>query len=264
MEHLLRSVLLYAFSSSSALRCACSLAVAGPESAGRATFRSQIALEKNYRWVELDVTSLLQPLVASNQRSVHLSVNFTCRGLPTAGPLGASLRAPPSLVLYLNDTSARAHRRRPSLPGPGRTEGAPARRPRRDRENPSPGLLSGPASFNLSEYLRRLLLPRGECELHDFRLGFRQLGWDRWIVAPHRYNPRYCKGDCPRAVRHRYGSPLHTLAQNVIHERLDASVPWPSCVPAAYAPLSVLTVEPDASIAYKEYENMIATRCTCR
>ncbi|XP_012369759.1 growth/differentiation factor 9 [Octodon degus] len=139
-EHLLRSVLLYAFSSaaaapaSSAVRCACSLAVAGPESPGPLAFRSQIELGKNYRWVELDVTSLLQPLVASSQRSVRLSVNFTCLGQPRAGLRGAPLRAPPSLVLYLNDTSARAHRRQRCARGPaalgtaapGRDAGRPA------------------------------------------------------------------------------------------------------------------------------------------
>ncbi|CAO2642975.1 Growth/differentiation factor 9 [Lemmus lemmus] len=95
-------------------------------------------------------------------------------------------------------------------------------------------------------------------------MSFSQLKWDNWIVAPHRYNPRYCKGDCPRAVRHRYGSLVHTMVQNIIYEKLDPSVPRPSCVPGRYSPLSVLTIEPDGSIAYKEYEDMIATRCTCR
>ncbi|ELK03100.1 Growth/differentiation factor 9 [Pteropus alecto] len=122
-----------------------------------------------------------------------------------------------------------------------------------------------PASFNLSEYFKQFLFPQNECELHDFRLSFSQLKWDNWIVAPHRYNPRYCKGDCPRAVGHRYGSPVHTMVQNIIYEKkLDSAVPRPSCVPAKYSPLSVLTIEPDGSIAYKEYEDMIATKCTCR
>uniref|UniRef100_A0A8C5XS16 Growth/differentiation factor 9 n=1 Tax=Microcebus murinus TaxID=30608 RepID=A0A8C5XS16_MICMU len=121
-----------------------------------------------------------------------------------------------------------------------------------------------PASLNLSDYFKQFLFPQNECELHDFRLSFSQLKWDNWIVAPGRYNPRYCKGDCPRAAGHRYGSVAHTMVQNIIHETLDPSVPRSSCVPARYSPLSVLTVEPDGSIAYKEYEDMIATKCTCR
>lgn len=73
----------------------------------------------------------------------------------------------------------------------------------------------------------------------------------------------YCKGDCPRAVRQCYGSPVHTMVQNIIYEKLDPSVPRLSCVPRKYSPLSVLTIEPDRYIAYKEHEDMIATRCTC-
>ncbi|KAM6150961.1 growth/differentiation factor 9 [Erethizon dorsatum] len=303
VEHVLKSVLLYTFNSSvafsSTVKCVCNLVVTGPASSTKVlpgaphslAFSSQFELRKNYTWIEIDVTSLLQPLVASRERSIHMSVNFTClrdplRHLSTPeGLLSVTLRVPPSLILYLNDTSAQAHHRwwsfhyKRSSQGPGLesavaasplgeqpAEGGRARQPRRGRETPSPKLQRPrvPASSNLSEYFRGFLFPQGECELHDFRLSFRQLGWDRWIVAPQRYNPRYCKGGCPRAVRHRYGSPIHTLVQNIICEKLDASVPRPSCVPAAYDPLSVLTIEPDASIAYKEYENMIATQCTCR
>ncbi|XP_032332617.1 growth/differentiation factor 9 isoform X1 [Camelus ferus] len=201
-------------------------------------------------------------------------------------PLHTTLLVPPSLLLYLNDTSAEAyhrryshhHKRRPShVPdqkgglstyptGEEAAEPVRASRHRRDQETVSSELKKPlvPASLNLSEYFRQFLFPQNECELHDFRLSFSQLKWDNWIVAPHKYNPRYCKGDCPRAAGHRYGSPVHTMVQNVIHEKLDPSVPHSSCVPAKYSPLSVLTIETDGSIAYKEYEDMIATQCTCR
>nr|AFG32316.1 growth differentiation factor 9 variant [Canis lupus familiaris] len=165
-------------------------------------------------------------------------------------------------------TSCAQHTQAPGDQATGEesTEGGRSSRHRRGQDTVSLELHKplAPASFNLSEYLKHFLFPQHECELHDFRLSFSQLKWDNWIVAPHRYNPRYCKGDCPRAVGHRYGSPVHTMVQNIIHEKLNSSVPRPSCVPAKYSPLSVLTIEPDGSIAYKEYEDMIATKCTCR
>ncbi|XP_010638045.1 growth/differentiation factor 9 isoform X2 [Fukomys damarensis] len=312
VERLLKSVLLYTLNNSvsfpSAGKCVCSLVLTEPRASGKTpprgpysvTSSSQLELRKNSRWIEVDVTSLLQPLVAASQRSIHMSVNFTCPTDPPKhvaeareGLFGSLLRVPPSLLLYLNDTSAQAHhgwysfrysKRSPRRPGqrqgvaacparqgPAQGRRAPCPRPRprlrRGRETlgPKPRKPLVPAPFHHSEHFKRFLFPHDdECELRDFRLSFRQLRWDHWIVAPQRYNPRYCKGDCPRAVRHRYGSPIHTMVQNIIHEKLDAAVPRPSCVPAAYNPLSVLTIEPDASIAYKEYENMIATRCTCR
>lgn len=300
VEHVLKSVLLYTLNDSvsfpAAVRCLYNLVMHELASPGRTpptaphsfTFNSEFELRRKHKWVEVDVTALLQPLVASGQRSIHMSVSFTCvegglrRPSAQSRPRKLPRLAPPSLLLYLNDTSAQAyhrlyplHHERTPLQAPDRAyptgrEAAKGVRPSRHRRgqeavSSAPKKPPGPASFNLSEYFRQFLFPQNECELHDFRLSFSQLKWDNWIVAPHRYNPRYCKGDCPRAVRHRYGSPVHTVVQNIICEKqLDSSVPRPSCVPAHYSPLSVLTIEPDGSIAYKEYEDMIATKCTCR
>ncbi|XP_055458865.1 growth/differentiation factor 9 [Psammomys obesus] len=284
MEHLLKSVLLYTLNSaapSSTVTCVWDLVVKEPRPSGKAPPRVPYSFTlKKHRWIEMDVTSLLQPLVASSERSIHLSVNFTCTKdeAPEDGVFNVPLSVPPSLILYLNDTSAQAYHSwhsvhstwRPSpRPGQHRVEATEVERsPRHRRGQKATGAEAKKpvltASFNLSEYFKQFLFPQNECELHDFRLSFSQLKWDNWIVAPHRYNPRYCKGDCPRAVRHRYGSPVHTMVQNIIYEKLDPSVPRPSCVPGKYSPLSVLTIEPDGSIAYKEYEDMIATRCTCR
>ncbi|XP_007941935.1 growth/differentiation factor 9 [Orycteropus afer afer] len=303
LEHLLKSVLLYTFNSSvsfpSAVKCVCNLVMTEPKSSSKTlprapysfTFNSQFEFRKRHKWIEIDVTTLLQPLIASNKRSIHMSVNLTCdkdqlqHPSTQNSPFHISLLVPPSLLLYLNDTSAQAYhrwyslryKRPPQSPNQKRGQAAHpmgreaaecgrASRHRRGQETVSSKLKEPlvPASFNLSEYFKQFVFPQNECELHDFRLSFSQLKWDNWIVAPHSYNPQYCKGDCPRAVGHRYGSPVHTMVQNIISERLDPSVPRPSCVPAKYSPLSVLTVEPDRSIAYKEYEDMIATKCTCR
>ncbi|KAM5301998.1 growth/differentiation factor 9 [Glossophaga mutica] len=299
VEHLLKSVLLYTVNDSvsfpSAAQCTCHLGLREPESSSQTpagaphsfSFESQPEFRKKYKWVEVDVTALLQPLVASAKRSIQVSVDFTCvkdrLRPPSARDSSVSL-VPPSLLLYLNDTSTHAYhgwyslRNRRSPPQAGRRgpsacpTGEEAAKGVRSRRRRGGGTVSSelqkplvPAPFNLSEYFKQFLFPQNECELHDFRLSFSQLKWDSWIVAPYRYNPRYCKGDCPRAVGHRYGSPVHTMVQNIIYEKqLDDSVPRPSCVPAKYSPLSVLTVEPDGSIAYKEYEDMIATKCTCR
>ncbi|XP_051023694.1 growth/differentiation factor 9 [Acomys russatus] len=293
MEHLLKSVLLYTLNNSAApsatVTCVWDLVVKEPMSSGKAPPRVPYSFTlKKHRWIEMDVTPLLQPLVASSERSIHMSVNFTCTKDQASedGVFNMPLSVPPSLILYLNDTSAQAYHSwhslhstwRPSQRAgqdsvaahPVKEEAAEVERSARHRRGGQNAISSKAkkpvltAPFNLSDYFKQFLFPQNECELHDFRLSFSQLQWDNWIVAPHRYNPRYCKGDCPRAVRHRYGSPVHTMVQNVIYEKLDPSVPRPSCVPGKYSPLSVLTIEPDGSIAYKEYEDMIATRCTCR
>ncbi|NXA50345.1 GDF9 factor, partial [Nothocercus julius] len=300
LEHLLKSVLLYSFDTSvpvsSATTCVCHLSIKEydfssqvcPSASHSIAFSLHFEFRKR-RWVEVDVTSFLQPLIATNRRNIHMAVNFTCLvGDPQLNTeqessLNVAL-VPPSLLLYLNDTSEQAYHRWNSLrhrrkipvwprqrdtpladltddQGKENTQSKRASRRRREES-----LREAPAAppHNLSDYFKQFLFPQNECELHNFRLSFSQLKWDKWIIAPHRYSPQYCKGDCPRVVGHRYGSPVHTMVQNIIYEKLDASVPKPSCVPAEYSPLSVLTIEPDGSIVYKEYEDMIATKCTCR
>ncbi|NWR68003.1 GDF9 factor, partial [Bucorvus abyssinicus] len=299
LEHLLKSVLLYSFDTSvpisSPITCMCHLSVKEhdfssqvcPSVAHSVAFSLHVEVKR--KWVEIDVTSFLQPLIATNRRNIHMAVNVTClMGDPQhntrlENPTGMAL-VPPSLLLYLNDTSEQAYHRwnslrhsrtNPERPrqrnmplvdpmgdrGKENSQGKRASRWRRD-ENPKEAPAAPPS--NLSEYFKQFLFPQNECELHNFRLSFSQLKWEKWIIAPHRYSPQYCKGDCPRAGGHRYGSPVHTMVQNIIYEKLDPSVPKPSCVPAEYSPLSVLTIEPDGSIVYKEYEDMIATKCTCR
>ncbi|XP_014108499.1 PREDICTED: growth/differentiation factor 9 isoform X3 [Pseudopodoces humilis] len=292
LEHLLKSVLLYSFDTSvpisSSITCICHLSLKEYDFSSQVCpgISHSLAFSLHFdvgkrKWVEMDVTSFLQPLIATNRRNVHMALNFTClmgdpqRSTGLENAVNVTL-VPPSLLLYLNDTSEQAYHRGSSL-GPGRKSSSPlvappkgdrgqgnprGKRASRQRRNKNPASAASP--HNLGEYLKQFASPQHECELHNFRLSFSQLHWDRWIIAPHRYSPQFCRGDCPRALGHRYGSPVHTMVQTLIYERLDPSVPRPSCVPAAYSPLSVLTIEPDGSIAYKEYEDMIATKCTCR
>ncbi|KAM9063750.1 growth/differentiation factor 9 [Sarcophilus harrisii] len=285
LEHLLKSVLLYSLknsvSFSPTMKCMCHIVVKEPECSSPSSFRSpqsytfnlQFGFRKNHKWIEIDVTTLLQPLVASNKKNISMAVNFTClkdQQNPVQDEIfDMAILMSPSLLVYLNDTSAQAYHRWNSLRYKMEEKLTWDRKSSRHRRNKGVGESKArnpkiPVSYNLSEYFKQFLFPENECELHDFKLSFSQLKWDNWIVAPHRYNPRYCKGDCPRFVGHRYGSPFHTMVQNLIYEKLDSSIPKPSCVPAKYSPLSVLTIEPDGSIAYKEYEDMIATKCTCR
>ncbi|XP_062380589.1 growth/differentiation factor 9 isoform X2 [Sardina pilchardus] len=229
------------------------------------------------KWVEVNVTSFLHPLFSSHKDDIHMLINLTCvvdGGIPYdhKGPVELTLRSP-SLLLYLNDTSKLAHQRwPPPSPMSGGFNGratfnhpmgfSPTRRIWRRRRNVSRGKPTpGP---KISIFLpKRDFLP-DDCMLYDIKVSFSQLKLDHWIIAPQKYNPRYCKGTCPRAVGYMNGSPMHTMVQNVIYEKLNSSIPRPSCVPSEYKPLSVLTIENDGSIALKEYEEMIATMCACR
>ncbi|KAH0629754.1 hypothetical protein JD844_012095 [Phrynosoma platyrhinos] len=299
LEHLLKSVLLYSIdksvSKSLAVMCTGNLTVKEHDASSQVcpnfphAMTFSLYFELRRKWVEIDVTTFLQPLIASNKRNIHMAINFTCLKndqLPGFSQDSFNMAlVSPSLLLYLNDTSDQAYHKRNFFKrrrndsvgsklkknlftGPREEAGKDfkqGKRVLRHRRDGDVARKNTPVPiYDLSQYYEQFLFPQNECELHNFWLRFSQLKWDRWIIAPHKYNPHYCKGECPRVVGHRYGSPVHTMVQNIIYEKLDSSVPRPSCVPAEYSPLSVLKVEPDRSIVYKEYEDMIATKCTCR
>lgn len=278
-ELLLKSVLLYSINHNHAasLASVCYLHVkehvpaddhvclrshAPPYSATSISFYFRAERAGRRKWVEVDVTSFLQPLLQGRRKELHLLLNLTC--LEDGLRIELTHMAP-SLLLYLNDTSEVAYQRGSNygrFGGSNQWDVKPLRQMWRDRRS-TPNSTEEPKPSSETT-LPQYEIPTDECDLFDFRVSFSQLKLDHWIIAPHKYNPRYCKGACPRAVGYIYGSPVHTMVQNLIYEKLDDSIPRPSCVPSEYDPLSVLTIENDGSIAYKEYEEMIATKCTCR
>ncbi|XP_076148985.1 growth/differentiatio [Alosa pseudoharengus] len=286
-EQLLKSVLLYSFDQDKAasFTTLCYLDIEEynptaqqccPNSHFSVAFPVHMERRGRLKWVEVNVTSFMHPLFSSHKKDIHLLINLTCvvdGGVryDHKGPVELTLRSP-SLLLYLNDTSELAYQRWPPQPMSGGLSRratfshpmgfSPARRIWRRRRNVSRGKPTPDPRITI--FLPKHDFLTDDCELYDFRVSFSQLKLDHWIIAPHKYNPRYCKGTCPRALGYMYGSPVHTMVQNIIYEKLDSSVPRPSCVPSEYNPLSVLTIENDGSIAYKEYEEMIATKCTCR
>ncbi|XP_020509862.2 bone morphogenetic protein 15 [Labrus bergylta] len=125
---------------------------------------------------------------------------------------------------------------------------------------------TSPSASILAEiptYKRKTGTPKNRCKLHSFRLSFDELGWGRYFIAPPVYNPRFCKGNCPRVLHYGYHSPHHAIIQTVINDLGVGDVPPPSCVPYKYMPMSVLVVD-KKKVEYKELEDMVAESCTCR
>ncbi|CAJ1085843.1 bone morphogenetic protein 15 [Xyrichtys novacula] len=115
----------------------------------------------------------------------------------------------------------------------------------------------------IPSYKHKTGTPKNRCKLHSFRLSFDELGWGHYFIAPPVYNPRFCKGNCPRVLHYGYHSPHHAIIQTVINDLGVGDVPPPSCVPYKYMPMSVLVMD-KKKVEYKELEDMVAESCTCR
>ncbi|XP_058022676.1 growth/differentiation factor 9 [Ahaetulla prasina] len=297
-EHLLKSAILFSLddsvSTASNLTCVCNMAVQESDASSQVCIDVPHAMVFNLdlgrrrKWIKIDVTTVLHPWIVTKKRNLHMAVNVTClknKRSPNSDH-GFFNRARRSLflLLYTVDTSEHTYHRwnffqvrRNFITSSTHKKGLftvpkkearkgfkPGRAPRHRREEDGEMKTTPVPIFNISQYYKQFSFPQNECELHSFWMEFSQLNWDKWIIAPHRYNPHFCRGVCPRVVGHRYGSPVHAVIQNIMREKLDSSVPELSCIPADYSPLSVLKVEADRSIVYQEYRNMIVKTCTCR
>uniref|UniRef100_A0A674ICY0 Bone morphotic protein 15 n=1 Tax=Terrapene triunguis TaxID=2587831 RepID=A0A674ICY0_9SAUR len=250
MEHLVRATVVYSKTlllAHAQLFCVVQLAgEAGvpklsPPQRGK---RNALVSSRIDSWEERDITSHSLPWAWDSKKSQLLRLNHVCIRLgpadgsePEVGWEKTVSLNDPFLLLYLNDT----------------------RKGLRAKLGEAGNLI-----LDLPSYSQKTSAEKDECALRSFRVSFNQLGWDHWIIAPHRYNPKYCKGTCPRILRYGYNSPNHAIVQNFINQLVDQNVPRPSCVPYKYSPISVLMIEPSGSILYKEYEDMIAESCTCR
>lgn len=296
-EQLLKSALLYSIDQYGAkpVDAVCYLSVKEQEHSNQCqlcptvhyavNFTSNTERRNKRNWLEVDVTSFLQPLLKFQRKTIQLLINIACPDEHGASGDGRNdppkflLMAPP-LLLYLNDTSKIAHQRlhvnakaheRPANAANTfhkqmvvKSEPRFGQKSRWKRGTPKSKRGDKGLDTHLPELLPSSEFPTSDCALYDFRVRFSQLKLDHWIVFPPKYNPRYCRGICPRTMGFIYGSPVHTMVQNIIYEKLDSSVPRPSCIPSHYSPLSVMIFEEDGSYVYKEFEDMVATRCTCR
>ncbi|XP_036893656.1 bone morphogenetic protein 15 [Sturnira hondurensis] len=214
-------------------------------------------------WTEMDITQHVQQRFWDHKGHRVLQLRFICQqqkgseGLELPWHDVSSLDTT-FLLLYFNDTHKSVQKA--TLPPRGLEEFK--------KRDSSPLLQRARraaiiASKVLGPTQEHVGSESNQCSLHHFQVSFHQLGWDHWIIAPNLYTPNYCKGACPRVLRYGLNSPNHAIIQNLVNELVDQNVPQPSCVPYKYAPISILLVEANGSILYKEYKDMIAQSCTC-
>ncbi|XP_006876413.1 PREDICTED: bone morphogenetic protein 15 [Chrysochloris asiatica] len=218
----------------------------------------------NKAWTEMDITQHVWQRLWNQKGRRVLRLHFMCQQQKDSEILelrwqGTSSMDTAFLLLYLNDTNKSVQK---AILYPRALEEFMERESSLlSRKSRQTGSIASEVPGPSWRYDRP---EQNQCSLHTFQVSFHQLGWDHWIIAPHLYTPNYCKGACPRVLRYGLNSPNHAIIQNLVNELVNQSVPQPSCVPYKYVPISILLVESNGSILYKEYEDMIAQSCTCR
>lgn len=104
------------------------------------------------------------------------------------------------------------------------------------------------------------------CRRRRLRVHFRELKWNRWIIAPRSYWANYCEGTCPRVPVYPFDVSNHAILQNILrHHASYEHVPSAVCVPTQLHSLAILfRNREDDSITLKAFPDMTVSACGCR
>lgn len=103
------------------------------------------------------------------------------------------------------------------------------------------------------------------CSRRDLYIGFKELGWDDWIMAPEGYYASYCGGECIFAAHaNNVNSSNHALIQSLVNMMDPKTVPPPCCAPVNMEPLQVLFLGEKGNVIMKKYADMIVNDCACQ
>lgn len=102
------------------------------------------------------------------------------------------------------------------------------------------------------------------CSRRPLYIGFKDLGWADWIMAPEGYAASYCGGECRFATQDNVNASNHALIQTLVNMMLPNTVPPPCCAPVNLEPLNVLFLDEKNNVIMKKYANMVVNDCACQ
>lgn len=104
---------------------------------------------------------------------------------------------------------------------------------------------------------------KSECQRHEMRVDFKEVGWQDWILAPGDYHAYYCRGACPFPLSDHLNATNHAIIQTLVSEVDPEAVPQACCVPTELSPISMLYLNGE-HVALKNYPDMVVEACGCR
>ena len=111
---------------------------------------------------------------------------------------------------------------------------------------------------------RRRQVRRDYCRRTSLRVNFKDIGWDKWIVAPMEYDAFECKGVCYFPLTDDLTPSKHAVIQTLVNLRYPKRANKACCVPTKLDPITVLYQEKDIITVRQMYEEMQVAACGCR
>ena len=102
------------------------------------------------------------------------------------------------------------------------------------------------------------------CNRYPLYIGFKDLGWSDWIIAPEGYEAAYCRGHCKFPLDNEMNASNHAIIQTLVHVTMPTDVPEPCCAPLRLKALNVLFLDDRGNVVMKKYADMVVDNCGCQ
>ncbi|XP_033850152.3 bone morphogenetic protein 16 [Acipenser ruthenus] len=106
-------------------------------------------------------------------------------------------------------------------------------------------------------------LAKARCKRHPLFVDFKDVGWNRWIVAPSGYHAYYCQGECRFPLADHMNSSSHAMVQTLVNS-VNHKVPRACCVPTELSSIAMLYLDQHDRVVLKNYQDMVVESCGCR
>ena len=216
------------------------------------TFIDSVTVKNSLKgqWLEFNVTTALKMIDEESERKLGFLVSVD-GGLCAEFHIGKKGRHSPFLVTYTRDSGDDTFQSTLRKIEPGTK-----------RATPFPMFRTNTTLIDRqSRAIEKLY-----CRRRRFRVRFRELKWNRWIITPRSYWANYCEGTCPRVSVYPLDVSNHAILQGILQYHASyVHVPSPSCVPTEFHSLAVLFRNwKDNAIVLKAFPEMTVSACGCR
>ncbi|XP_059386355.1 growth/differentiation factor 2-like isoform X2 [Carassius carassius] len=113
-------------------------------------------------------------------------------------------------------------------------------------------------------YRKKRRATNNYCRRTSLKVNFKDIGWDKWIVAPPEYDAYECKGVCYFPLTDDVTPSKHAIIQTLVNLSNPKKANMACCVPTKLDPIAVMYQEKGVLTVRHLYEEMKVAKCGCR
>ncbi|XP_069815723.1 nodal homolog 3-A-like [Dendropsophus ebraccatus] len=102
--------------------------------------------------------------------------------------------------------------------------------------------------------------PKPSCRKVDMVVDFKEIGWDKWVIYPKKYNAYRCEGTCHSPLKETSKTTNHDYIKSLINLKDFETNECSLCVPIKMQPLSMMFHE-DRHLVVRHHDDMIIEEC---